>query len=213
MIGMAHCIDVSSRLMRRLLGTAACLGLLSTALTARAQVGPPRTMDWPFAIGGGGEWVTDNDRASGVKAFSNGGYHVFGEVLLEQGVLFQVRYQNFTLPGAPVAQVFGTGAPNTAPDVRVNAGLASIGYVFREKWWDAGLVGGFGVYALSPKPLTVNQSSMDVKQTVLGFHAGLLTAFQVATHWDLRVEATAYTLQTSANHKPITVGGSLAYHF
>jgi len=35
----------------------------------------------------------------------------------------------------------------------------------------------------------------------------------VAPRWDVRLEATAFLLHTDANHKPITLGGSLAYHF
>jgi hypothetical protein len=194
-----------------LLRSAACLVLLSAASSARAQIGPPRSMNYPFAVGAGGEWVTDNGRASDVKAFSNGGYHVFGEVILEQGVFLQLRYMNFSLPGTPVVPPFG--APTSAPDVRVNAGLASVGYLFRESWWDAGFFGGVGVYALDPKPVTGDQTSTDVKETVIGWHGGLLTSFHVADRWDLRLEAAAYILRTDANHKPITLGASLAYHF
>lgn len=199
--------------MCRLLRWAACLALLAAASSARAQVGPPRTEGFPFAVGAGGEWVTDNGRASDVKAFSNGGAHVFAEMVLERGIVLQLRYMNFSLPGTPVTPAFGVGATTTAPDVRVNAGLASVGYVYREPWWDAGLFGGVGVYGLDPKPLTGDQTSTDVKETVIGWHGGLMTAFHVAAHWDVRLEAAAYLLRTNADHKPITLGGSLAYHF
>lgn len=199
--------------MRSLACLAASLALLFSSRPAAAQIGPPRTQSLPFAVGAGGEWVTDNGRASDVKAFSNAGGHAFGEVVLESGVFLQFRYANFSLPGTPVAPVFGVGTVTTAPDVRVNAGLASVGYLFREPWWDAGLCAGVGVFGLSPKPLAAGQTSTDVKETVIGWHGGLLTAFHVAEHWDLRLEATAYILRTDANHKPITLGGSLAYHF
>jgi hypothetical protein len=208
---MTHGVDVSSRAMRSLLRAAACLALLAAASAAPAQVGPPRTQQFPFAIGGGGAWVTDNGRASDVKAFSNGAWHAFGEVLLEPGVFLQFRYMNFSLPGTPVTPPFGV--PATAPDVRVNAGLASVGYLFREPWWDAGLFGGVGVYALRPKAPEGDQTSTDVKETVIGWHGGVLVAFHVAGRWDLRLEAAAFALRTDANHKPVTLGGSLAYHF
>ena len=194
-----------------LLRFAACLVLLSAAFSARAQIGPPRSMSFPFAVGAGGEWVTDTGTASDVKSFSSGGYHVFGEVVLEEGVFFQLRYMNFRLPGTPVVPPFG--APTSAPDVRVNAGLASVGYLFREAWWDAGLFAGVGVYGLSPNPVTGDQTSTDVKETVIGWHGGILTAFHVARRWDVRLEAAGYVLRTDANHKPITLGGSVAYHF
>jgi hypothetical protein len=209
---MASFVDVFSRPMRRFLRLAACLALLAAA-SARAQIGPPRTQGFPFAVGAGGEWVTDNGRVSDVKAFSNGGYHVFGEVVLERGIFLQLRYMTFSLPGAPVVPPFGVGGVTSAPDVRVNAGLASVGYLFREPWWDAGLFGGVGVYRLDPKPLSGNQTSTDVKETVIGWHGGVVAAFHVAAHWDLRAEAAAYLLRTNANHKPITLGASVAYHF
>ncbi len=197
--------------MRSLLRFSLGLALLTAGAPLLAQVGPPRTMSLPFAVGAGGEWVTDNGRASDVKAFSNGGWHAFGEVVLEQGVVLQFRYMHFALPGTPVVPPFG--AATSAPDVNVNAGLASVGYLFREPWWDAGFVAGAGVYGLRPKAPTGNQTSTDVKETVIGWHAGLLTAFHVAARWDVRLEATAFLLRTDANHKPITIGGSVAYHF
>ncbi len=197
--------------MRRLFLSAAGLVLLAAASSARAQIGPPRSMNYPFAVGAGGEWVTDTGQASDVTSFSSGGYHFFAEVVLEQGVFLQFRYMNFSLPGTPVVPPFA--APTSAPDVRVNAGLASVGYLFREPWWDAGFFGGVGVYALDPRPPTGDQTSTDVRETVLGWHAGLVTSFHVAQRWDVRLEATGYLLRTDANHKPITLGGSVAYHF
>lgn len=197
--------------MRSLLRLAACLALLAAASSARAQVGAPRIQQFPFAVGGGGEWVTDNGRVSDVDAFSNGGWHAFGELVLEPGVLLQVRYMNFTLPGTPVVPPFG--AATSAPDVKVNAGLMSVGYLFREPWWDAGLVAGVGVYSLDPKAVSGDQTSANYKETVIGWHGGLVTAFHISARWDVRLEATAYLLRTDQSFKPVTLGGSVAYHF
>ncbi|MGA7991505.1 MAG: hypothetical protein WCC53_08755 [Thermoanaerobaculia bacterium] len=199
--------------MRPFFLRAATIALLAAASSAPAQIGPPRTLALPFAVGAGGEFVTDNGRVSDVKAFSNRGWHAFGEVVLESGVLLQFRYANFSLPGTPVVPPLGVGTPTSAPDVRVNAGLASVGYLFREPWWDAGLFAGVGVYGLNPKTPSGDQTSTDVKETVIGWHAGVMTAFHVAAHWDLRLEAAAYLLRTDADHKPITLGASVAYHF
>ena len=208
---MASRIDVSSRAMRLLRTAAVGFLLLAAAPPARSQVGPPRTQQLPFAVGGGGEWVTDNGRASDVKAFSNGGFHVFAEVVLEPSVVLQLRYMNFALPGTPVTPAFGETLP--APDVKVNAGIASVGYLFRENWWDGGFVAGVGVYGLTPKTPSAGQASADVKETVIGWHGGLVSAFHISTRWDFRVEFNAFLLRTDANHKPLTLGGSVAYHF
>ena len=197
--------------MTRRITSATGVAALFVFLCCSAAAQTTRFEEFPFAVGAGGEFVTDNGRASDVKAFSNRGWHAFGEVVLASGVVLQLRYVNFSLPGTPVVPPFG--AATSAPDVRVNAGLASAGYLFREPWWDAGLFGGVGVYRLNPKTPSGDQTSTDVKETVIGWHAGLVTEFHVAVHWDLRVEAAAYLLRTNANHKPITLGGSVAYHF
>lgn len=207
---MASCVHVSSRAMR-LVRFAPVLALLALAFDAAAQIGPPRTQTYPFAVGAGGYWVTDNGRVSDVSAFSTRGWLAFGELVLESGVFLQIRYQAFRLPGTPVTPPFGE--PTSAPEVDVRAGIASVGYLFREQWWDGGLVGGVGVYRLNPQTPTGDQTSTDVKETVSGWHGGGLIVFHVAEHWDVRLEADAYLLRTDANHKPITLGGAVAYHF
>jgi|PersoiStandDraft_1058852.scaffolds.fasta_scaffold04671_5 hypothetical protein len=199
--------------MTRRITRAFALAALLVFLCSSASAQTTRLQEFPFAVGVGGSAVNDTGRPADVKAFSTGGWHAFGEVVLEPGVILQFRYMNFSLPGTPVFPPFGVGAATSAPDVRVNAGLASMGYLFREPWWDAGLFGGVGVYGLNPKTRSGDQTSTDVKETVIGWHAGLVTAFHVAAHWDLRVEAAAYLLGKDANHKLITLGGSVAYHF
>ena len=175
---------------------------------ARAQTSP--LAEFPFAVGAGGSFVNDTGRASDVKAFSTGGFHAFGEVILDPGVLLQVRYESFLLPGSPSSTPF---LSVSAPRVRVNAGNLSVGYVFHETWWEAGFFGGVGVYGLSPRAPEGGQTATDVSETVIGWHAGLLTVFQVARRWDLRVEAAGYLLRGDTPHKPILLGASLAYHF
>ena len=198
--------------MRPLIRLAAVALLALLASSAAAQVTPPRLQEFPFAVGAGGYAVNDAGRAADVGSFSNAGFEAYGEVVLEPGVLLQARYQNFTLPGTPaVPPPFGT--PTTAPDVRVNAGVMSVGYLFREHWWDAGIVAGVGIYWLNPNAPSADQSVIDVKETVIGWHGGLLVSVQLARRLDLRAEFNAYLLRTDVTHKPITLGGSLAYHF
>ena len=69
------------------------------------------------------------------------------------------------------------------------------------------------MYSLNPQAITGDQTSTDVNETVIGWHGGVMTAFHVATRWDVRIEATGFLLRTDANHKPLTLGGSVAYHF
>jgi hypothetical protein len=182
---------------------APALVALLVALSSPAAAQTSRPEEFPFAVGAGGFAVTDTGRAADVKAFSTGGFEAFGEVTLEPNVSLQVRYENFLLPGSAAG----------APRVKVNAGSLSVGYVFREAWWQAGFFGGVGVYGLSPRKPAAGQLPADISETVIGWYGGVRTIFELAPRWDLRVEAAGYLLRTDANHKPITLGGSVAYHF
>ena len=207
---MAACLDVFSRPMRPL-SFGPVLALFMFAGAAAGQVGPPRSQTYPFGVGAGGFAVNETGHVSDVSGFANGGFHVFGEVVLEPGIFLQARYEHFTVPGTPVVPPLSTPLP--APDVRVDAGLMSVGYLYREEWWDAGLFAGWGVYGLKPKSPANDQAGADVRETVTGWHAGLVVSFLVARHWDLRIEFAAHTLRSDVTHTPLTLGGSVGYHF
>ncbi len=190
---------------------ALALAVVLAALSAPAAAQVTRPSEFPFAVGAGGSFVNDSGPAADVKTFSTGGFHAFAEVVLDPGVLLQVRFESFQLPGSASSTPFQP--PVSGPRVRVNAGNISVGYMFRETWWQAGLFGGVGVYGLSPRAPEAGQTPTDVSETVIGWHGGLLTVFQLARRLDLRVEAAGYLLRSDSSHKPLLVGGSLAYHF
>jgi hypothetical protein len=190
---------------------AVALAALLAALSSPVAAQTAHLAEFPLAVGAGGSFVNDTGQSTNVKAFSNGGFHAFAEVVLETGVLFQVRYETFLLPGTASGTPFQPKV--SAPHVRVDAGNVSVGYVLRETWWEAGLFGGVGLYGLSPRAPEAGQVATDVSETVIGWHGGLLAVFQLARRLDLRVEAAGYLLRSDAPHKPILVGGSLAYHF
>lgn len=188
---------------------AALLGGLSISAAAQTN----RTLEFPFAVGAGGFALTDTGRAADVKSFSTGGFRIFADVELEAGVILQVRYESFLLPGSAVSGPPFQQAAGDSPRVKTDGGSLSVGYVFREAWWQAGIVAGVGVFGLRPQQPEAGQIPADVRETVIGWHAGLLTIFQLGNRWDLRIDATGYLLRTDASHKPVLVGASLAYHF
>ncbi|HEX7613659.1 MAG TPA: hypothetical protein VF554_00135 [Thermoanaerobaculia bacterium] len=197
----------------RALALDALLAALLAGLSLSAAAQTNRQSEFPFALGAGGFAATDTGRAADVKAFSTGGFRVFADVELETGVILQARYENFLLPGSAVTPPPLQPPAGDSPRVKVNGGSLSVGYLFRETWWQAGLVAGVGVFGLSPRAPEGNQVATDVEETVIGWHAGLLTIFQLGNRWDLRIEGTGYLLRTNASHKPVLVGASLAYHF
>ena len=200
--------------MTRRITRASALAALLVFLCCSASAQTTRLQEFPFAVGAGGFAVSDTGNGSDVKAFSTGGYQLFGEMVLDSGVLLQMRYQSFMLPGTPpTAPAFTAPAPRGAPRVSVEAGQISFGYLFRENWWDAGFVGGVGIYRLKPDPPGVDQVSTDSEETVVGWHGGAVVIFLLAPRLDLRLEATGYLLQSNASHKPIELGAMLAYHF
>jgi hypothetical protein len=180
-------------------------------LCSSASAQTTRIQEFPFALGAGGSAVNDTGRAAGVKTFSTGGFHAFLELALEPGVLLQVRYENFLLPGTASSAPFQSAA--SAPRVKVDAGNLTVAYVFREEWWEAGLFAGVGLYGLVPRSPGAGQTPVDVRETVFGWNGGALLVFQLARRWDLRVEAAGYLLSTDASTKLVRVGGSVAYHF
>lgn len=185
--------------------------LAGLTLSAAAQTNHPS--EFPFAAGAGGFSVTDTGRPADVKAFSTGGFRVFADVELEPGVLLQARYESFLLPGTAVPAPALQPPAGDSPRVKVNGGSLSVGYMFRETWWQAGLIAGVGVYGLSPRDPEAGQVPADISETVIGWNAGLLTIFRLSIRWDFRIDATGYLLRTDASHKPILLGASLAYHF
>jgi hypothetical protein len=178
---------------------AALLVLLCSSVSAQTT----RLQEFPFAVGAGGSAMNDTGRPADVKPFSTGGFHAFFELTLDPGVLLQVRYESFQVPGSTV----------DAPRKNVDAGNVTVAYVFREEWWEAGLFGGVGIYGLAPRSPEAGQAPVDVRETAVGWNGGALLVFQLARRWDLRVEAAGYLLRTAASTKLARVGGSVAYHF
>ena len=185
--------------------------LAGLSFSAAAQTSHPS--EFPFAVGAGGFAVTDTGRPADVKTFSTGGFRIFADVELEPGVFLQARYEKFILPGSAVAAPPFQQAASDSPKVDVNGGSLSVGYLFREAWWQAGLVAGVGVFRLAPRDPEAGQVPADVNETVIGWHAGLLTIFRIARRLDFRIDATGYLLRSDSSHKPILLGASLAYHF
>ncbi len=196
-----------SRRFARAFALAALLVLWCRVVSAQTT----RVQEFPFAVGAGGSFVNDTGHSADVKAFSTGGFHAFAELALDPGVLLQVRYESFLLPGRASQAPFQPAA--AAPRTKVEAGDVTVAYVFREEWWEAGLFAGVGLYGLTPRSPEAGQTPVAVHETVFGWNGGLLLTFQLARRWDLRVEAAGYLLQDVAATKIVRLGGSVAYHF
>jgi hypothetical protein len=197
--------------MTRRITHAIALAALLFFLCSSASAQTTRLQEFPFAVGAGGSFVNDTGHSADAKTFSTGGFHAFFELALDPGVLLQVRYESFLLPGKASETPFQPAV--ASPRVKVDAGNVTVGYVFREEWWEAGLFAGVGVYGLAPRSPEAGQTPVDVRETVIGWNGGTLLVFQLARRWDLRVEAAGYLLQTVAQKKLVKLGGSVAYHF
>ncbi|MEO6323740.1 MAG: outer membrane beta-barrel protein [Thermoanaerobaculia bacterium] len=156
-----------------------------------------------FAIGAGGFLVNDTGTAADVRGFGTYGGHLFAEVDLEKNVAFQIRASRFGLAGT---------AENT-PNLRADAVMVSVSYLFTDEWFKAGFFAGAGAYRLQPNDLEPGQVPVDGKETAFGWHGGILTVFAISPRFDARVEASGHLIRTDVGHTTILLGGSIAYHF
>jgi hypothetical protein len=157
----------------------------------------------PFAVGFGGSVVNDTGTAFDIPGWGTYEGHLFAELALEDNVALQVRASRFGLPGTAV----------DAPNLEVDAGTLSVAYLFREEWFQAGCFAGGGVYRVAPNDLEAGQVPKDVRETVFGWHGGIVTIFAISPRIDARLEASGHLIRTDVGHKTILLGGSIAYHF
>jgi hypothetical protein len=197
--------------MTRRINRAVALAALLVLCCFRASAQTALPQEFPFAVGAGGFSVNDTSRSGEVEAFSTGGFHAFFELALDPGVVLQVRYENFLLPGSSSSSPFQPAV--AAPRIQVNAGNVTAAYLFRETWWGAGLFAGVGLYGLEPRSPEPGQTAVDVRETVFGWNGGTLVVFRLANRWDLRAEAAGYLLRADRSLQLIRLGGSVAYHF
>jgi hypothetical protein len=118
----------------------------------------------------------------------------------------QLRWSRFALPGS-------TPSAASAPSLRVDAGLLSVAYRWREEWWEAGLFGGGGVYHFAPNDPEPAQVVTDPNETVVGLWGGLLAIFRVSQKLDLRLELSGHLPRTEASHRPILLTALVGYRF
>ncbi len=193
---MASSCSAARCVLARVLPAAALL-LLAPALKAQS-----------FSVGAGASIVSDQGTLVDVKAFNHWSSNVFGEVSIGETytrhrIAFQLRWSRFALPG---------GVPNS-PTLDVNAGLFAVSYAWREEWWQAGFIGGAGVYWLAPKELEPGQVVGDPNETVVGFWGGVFSVFNINRRWDVRLELAGHSPRTELSHTPLFLTLLVGYNF
>jgi len=178
---------------------AASLVLLSAAVLATA----PAALAQTFAIGAGGGLLNDEGSAESLKNFSTGAGYGFAEIALDPGLLLQARYTRMKLPSSAA----------NGPDIDVDAATLSVAYLFREDWWQAGLVAGGGGYWLGPKEPGPGQVVSEQSTARFGWHGGLLTIFALGRQADLRLEAVGHLIRDDDRRKPIVLSAAVAWKF
>lgn len=199
------CVDARSRghlsflAMSRLVR----LPLLASASLLAILLAAPAAPGQNLAVGGGAGLVNDTAAVKSLSSFGTWGGFGFLEAHLEPETSIQLRLGRFSLP--PSAE----GGPNvTADHVEV---LAQ--YLFDWDWFHAGFIGGVGGVRLTPKSLEEGQVPTDVKENVVQLTGGIVTAYQLAPKWDLRVEADFYWINSTSDRRPAVVSAAVAYHF
>jgi hypothetical protein len=175
------------------------LALLPAALLATAPAAPAQT----FAVGAGGGILNDTGSAANLDNFSTAAWHAFAEMKLDEGIVMQARYTRMLLP--PTAE--------NGPDVDLDAATLTIGYLFKEDWWQGGFVVGGGGYWLRPKDPGPDQVVTDPAESVFGLSGGLVTIFTVNRKFDIRLEAIGHLLRDESSRKPVVVSLAVGWKF
>jgi hypothetical protein len=178
---------------------AALLALLPAVLLLAAPAARAQT----FGVGAGGGILNDAGSAEDLKNFSTGAFFAYGEMVLDEGILMQVRYTRMQLPPS------GENGPN----IDVDAATITIAYLFNQDWWRAGFVAGAGGYWLNPRSPSEGQVETDRAQSVSGLTGGLLTIFAVNPRLDIRLEAMGNLIRDENRRKPVIVGASVTWKF
>ena len=184
-----------ARRCRLLLSAGVVSVVLASAAPAPAQV---------FSAGFGGTIQNDGSSNGGPSGFSKGGYFGFAEMRLEAATVLQARLGSFRLPGKEA----------DSPALSVTEASVTIAYLFREEWFEGGFFAGGGVFWLKPDEPTGSQLPADLKESVWGLKAGVLTIFRAYRNLDFRLEGgVTYMNGTYAQHAPIVLGAALSYRF
>lgn len=178
---------------------AVLLALLPTVLLVFAFAAPAQT----FGVGAGGGILNDAGSAEDLNNFSTGAGFGYAEMVLDEGILMQLRYTRMLLPASA----------ENGPNIDVDAATLSIAYLFNEDWWRAGFVAGAGGYWFNPKSPGEGQVATDRAETVAGLCGGLLTIFSVNPRLDIRLEATGHLIRDVNRRKPVVVGASVTWKF
>ena len=116
--------------------------------------------------------------------------------------------------GRTVALPVGTSV--TAPDLktRVDYGLVSASYEFRESAWTSGLFAGVGLYRFRPESAPAEfEAFRDARETVWGFHVGTDADVRISHSLSILGRITYHVPQTDNHRKILTAGAGLLYRF
>lgn len=149
-----------------------------------------------FAVGVAGSFVASGEAISSFNSFGRAGAHVFGEVVLDRSLVFQVRLSRF-----------GLARVDSRPDARVDGASVAVAYRFQDEWFEGRIVGGLGGFRVVPR------DSGPASETALGFQGGLSSGFALGRSWEARLEATALFLRTEPSRWAVLATGGLAYRF
>jgi hypothetical protein len=97
---------------------------------------------------------------------------------------------------------------------RIDYGLVSTSYDFRESAWTSGLFGGVGIYAVKPGvPAGALAATADKEETVFGLHFGVDAQVTVWRTLAVVGRVTAHFTQTDPHRTLITADLGAVYRF
>jgi hypothetical protein len=153
-----------------------------------------------------------------INRFKDGDANLFVQYNLEDSVVLRATLGSLKAKGYYAGQTVGLsdGSSATAPDLksRVDYGLVSVSYDFRESAWTSGLFAGVGAYRIRPeRAAAVFAAFRDPRETVWGLHVGADADVRVWKSLSLVGRITFHLPQTEKRRKILTVGAGALYRF
>jgi hypothetical protein len=184
---------------------AAAAALLSTA-SAQAQ-------NWGFGASAG--LVNDVEKRFHLDEFHRHDVNAWVQFEVEEKVQLRATFGSLKVAGSNA----GTTPESTntpLPDLpdRINYASLGVSYEFWEGDYTSGLFGGIGGYRIEPESVAPGlESFRDVRETVLGWHAGVEGGVRIASRLSVLARLTFHKIKSTTGRTLLTANAGLAYRF
>ncbi len=183
----------------------------------RASAAPAGGLS-PWGVGGSLGLANPVEHEFKIDQFKGGDANLWVQYELEEKVVLRATVGSLIAKGFYAGRTvsLGNGSLATAPDLksRVDYGVVSVSYDFRESAWTSGLFAGLGVYRIRPESVAPEFAPyQDRREKVWGAHVGVDTDVRLWKTLSLLGRITLHFPQSEKRREILIAGAGLLYRF